>query len=110
MQLNNVHIMNAGEAVSINTENGKITGIQQHPFANAAAEINFENAFAIPGLINSTSTAFHPLVIKNIIVTGSGAITFTRILKKKLMTFCVCREGSALCGACTKTCWRALRQ
>ena len=53
MQLNNVHIMNAGEAVSINTENGKITGIQQHPFANAAAEINFENAFAIPGLINS---------------------------------------------------------
>src|SRR4051812_32930968 len=53
MLLNNVAILNDNEPVSISISKGKIEAIETGITDVDELQLNFENAFAIPGLINS---------------------------------------------------------
>jgi cytosine/adenosine deaminase-related metal-dependent hydrolase len=53
MRLNNVHILNDREPASISIRDEKIEAISSAGGKAHALQINFENAIALPGLINS---------------------------------------------------------
>jgi cytosine/adenosine deaminase-related metal-dependent hydrolase len=53
MRLNNVHILNGREPASIVVSDEKITSMSSAGGPAEIAEFNFENAIALPGLINS---------------------------------------------------------
>jgi cytosine/adenosine deaminase-related metal-dependent hydrolase len=53
MKLNNVHILNAAEAASIGIRGEKIEAILPTGGSSETIGFNFENAIALPGLINS---------------------------------------------------------
>ena len=65
MILNNLHVLNQEGARSIHMENGRISSVSRNCENNNLVKIQFENALAFPGLINSHDhldfNSFHPL-------------------------------------------------